>query len=72
MLEQLDWERQLAVKLNERAFEHAKQSIQKGSCVSDDKDKWSEHQPSAEEENNYIKKNGIEEYGKMVSRYRYR
>ena len=54
----------LAVKLNERAFEHAKQSVQKGSCVSDDKDKWSEQQPSAEEENKYIEKNGIEEYGK--------
>jgi hypothetical protein len=50
----------LAVKLNERAFEHARQSVEKGSCVSDDKDKWSEHQPSAAEENKYIEKNGIE------------
>jgi hypothetical protein len=54
----------LAVKLNERAFEHARQSVEKGSCVSDDKDMWSEHQPSAAEENKYIEKNGIEEYGK--------
>ena len=54
----------MAVKLNERAFEHAKQLVEKGSCVSDDKNKWSEHQPSSEEENKYIEKNGIEEYGK--------
>ena len=54
----------LAVKLNKRAFEHAKQLVEKGSCVSDDKDKWSEHQPSADEENKYIEKNGLKEYGK--------
>ena len=38
--------------------------VEKGSCVSDDKDKWSEHQPSSEEENKYIEKNGMDEYGK--------
>jgi hypothetical protein len=54
----------LAVKLNKQAFEHAKQLIEKGSYVSDEKDMWSEHQPSAEEENKYIEKNGIKEYGK--------
>jgi len=35
----------LAVKLNEHAFQHAKKLVEKGRCVSDDKDKWSEHQP---------------------------
>ena len=53
----------MAVKLNERAFQHAKQLVEKGNCVSDDKDERSEHQPSSEEENKYIEKNGIEEYG---------
>jgi hypothetical protein len=54
----------LAVELNKQAFEHAKQLIEKGSYVSDEKDMWSEHQPSAEEENKYIEKNGIKECGK--------
>ena len=64
MLEQLDWERHLAVKLNNRAFEHAKQMVEKGRFVSDDKDMWSEHQPSSEVENKYIEKNGMKDYGK--------
>jgi hypothetical protein len=54
----------LAVKLNKSAFEHAKQMVEKGSYVSDEKVMWSEHQPSSEEENKYIEKNGVKEYGK--------
>jgi hypothetical protein len=54
----------LAVKLNKCAFEHAKQMVKKGSLVSDEKDMWSEHQPSSEEENKYIEINGRKEYGK--------
>ena len=38
--------------------------VEKGRFVSDDKDMWSEHQPSSEEENKYIEKNGIKDYGK--------
>jgi hypothetical protein len=41
----------MAVKLNERAFEHAKNLIEQGMFVFDEKDMWSEHQPSAQEEN---------------------
>jgi hypothetical protein len=44
--------------------EHAKNLISSGKYVKDDKDKWSEHQPSAENENKVIEKNGISEYGK--------
>jgi hypothetical protein len=54
----------MAVILNKRAFEHAKRSIEKGSYVFDEKDMWSEHQPSAQEENEYIQENGFEEFGK--------
>ena len=54
----------MATKLNKRAFEHAKNLILKGRCIQDEKDKWSEHQPSAEKENKFIEKNGISEYGK--------
>ena len=53
----------LTIKLNKRAFEHAKRLIEKGSYVFDEKDMWSEHKPSAQEENNYIKKYNFDEYG---------
>lgn len=42
---------QLGVKLNNQAFEYAKQMVQKGRFVYDDQDMWSEHQPSSGEEN---------------------
>ena len=54
----------MATKLNKRAFEHAKDLISSGKCVQDEKDEWSEHQRSTEDENKFIEKNGISEYGK--------
>ena len=54
----------LTIKLNKRALEHAKRLIEKGSYVFDEKDMWSEHKPSAQKENEYIKKYNFDEYGK--------
>jgi hypothetical protein len=54
----------MVTKLNKRAFEHAKNLISSGKYVQDEKDKWSDHQPSADKENKFIEKNGISEYGK--------
>jgi hypothetical protein len=54
----------MATKLNKRAFEQAKDLISSGKCVQDEKDEWSEHQRSTEDENKFIEKNGISEYGK--------
>ena len=54
----------MAVKLNNRAFEHAKESIKEGHIVVDDRDAWSEHQPSTKQENEFIEKHGYGEYGK--------
>ena len=54
----------MTIKLNKRAFDHAKRLIEKGSYVFDEKDMWSEHKPSAQEENEYIKKYNFDEYGK--------
>jgi hypothetical protein len=54
----------MAVKLNNRAFEHAIKLIEQGNFVFDEKDMWSEHQPSAQDENEYIKEHGFGEYGK--------
>ena len=54
----------MTVKLNDRAFEHAKELITDGHFVFDEKDAWSDHQPSAEEENEFIRKHGLREYGR--------
>ncbi|MGH9222946.1 MAG: hypothetical protein ACRD2W_03910 [Acidimicrobiales bacterium] len=54
----------MAVKLNERAFEFAEQLIREGRDVLDDRDAWSEHQPSAEDENRFIAEHGLGEYAR--------
>src|SRR5467141_1510435 len=54
----------MAVKLNERAYEHAQKLINEGKVVLDERDAWSEHQPSAQQENEFIRLHGFNEYGK--------
>jgi hypothetical protein len=54
----------MAVRLNERAFEHAKSLVIDGRFVHDDRDAWSEHQPSAADENRFIEEHGFGEYGR--------
>jgi hypothetical protein len=54
----------MAVKLNNRAFDCAKELVTEGHVVSDDRDAWSEHQPSAEQENEFIREHGFREYGR--------
>ena len=54
----------MAAKLNQPGFNHAKRLIEDGNYVLDEKDRWSEHQPSAQAENQYIKEHGYAEYGK--------
>src|SRR5262245_34271935 len=54
----------MAVKLNKTAYRHAKELIQAGKVVLDARNAWSEHQPSAEEENEFILRHGYEEYGR--------
>ena len=39
----------MAVKLSRSSYDHAKQLIDDGKAVRDERDDWSEHQPSAEE-----------------------
>ena len=53
----------MAVKLSKRAFEHAKELIDEGQVVTDDRDSWSEHQPSAAKANEFVEKHGYGEYG---------
>src|SRR5258707_15440451 len=54
----------MAAKLNESAFEHAKKLVDEDCVVLDERDAWSEHQPSTEEENEFIRLHGFDEYGK--------
>src|SRR5438445_12658783 len=53
-----------AVKLNVGAFEHAKELIKQGYVVADERGVWSERQPSAKEENEFISLHGFGEYAK--------
>jgi hypothetical protein len=54
----------MAVKLNNRAVEHATKLINNRQYVYDDRDAWSEHQPTAKQENLFIEKHGYGEYGR--------
>jgi hypothetical protein len=54
----------MAVRLNNPAFGQAKELIKSGKFVSDVRDDWSEHQPSAAEENRFIEEHGWDAYGK--------
>jgi hypothetical protein len=57
-------ERSMTVTLNRRAFEHAKELINEGRIVLDERDAWSEHRPTAEKENEFIRLHGFAEYGR--------
>jgi hypothetical protein len=54
----------MAVKLNRTAFDYAQSLIKEGKFVLDERDDWSEHQPSAEEENTFIEERGFGAYAK--------
>jgi hypothetical protein len=52
----------MATKLNQRAFDHARRLIAEERVVLDERDQWSEHQPSAQEENTFIEAYGFGAY----------
>lgn len=54
----------MTVTLHKPAFEHAKKLIEQGDFVADERDMWSEHQPSTQDENAYLKAHGFGAYGK--------
>jgi hypothetical protein len=54
----------ITVKLNQRAYEHARRLIESADVVIDRRDDWSEHQPSAQYENQFIAEHGLVEYQK--------
>ena len=54
----------MSAKLHRKGYEHARELVEHGKVVRDQRDDWSEHQPSTEDENEFIQRHGIEEYGK--------
>ena len=46
------------MKLNEPGYEHARRLVAEGKAVTDERDAWSEHQPSAGQENAFIEEFG--------------
>jgi hypothetical protein len=54
----------MAVTLNKRAYDHARSLVEQRRVVLDDRGEWSEHRPSAREENRFIEEHGIRAYGR--------
>jgi hypothetical protein len=54
----------MATKLYDPGFEHAKNLIAARDVVIDGRDAWSEHQPSAAQENAYIEEHGLQAFGR--------
>jgi len=52
----------MAVKLIQSSLEHAKKLIKERQCVLDQRDDWSEHQPSRTAENKLIREHGISQF----------
>jgi len=52
----------MTVKLNRTAFEHARELIRRGRTVKDERDDWSEHIPSTDDENAWVDQHGWEQY----------
>jgi hypothetical protein len=50
--------------LNQTSFDFAKELVADGRVTHDDRDAWSEHQPTAAEENEFIARHGWGEYAK--------
>jgi hypothetical protein len=54
----------MAVKLHNSGYAHARALIDERHVVLDDRDAWSEHQPSTRQENEYIAEHGWGAYGR--------
>jgi hypothetical protein len=54
----------MTVKLNQSGLRHARSLVRDGDVVRDARDDWSEHAPSADDENDFIEKHGWGEYSK--------
>jgi hypothetical protein len=55
---------EMTVKLYEPGYTHARSLIEAGKAVLDERDAWSEHQPSARAENDFIRDHGWDEFAR--------
>lgn len=53
----------MTVKLHRKGYEHARELVRDGRVARDERDDWSEHAPTADEENRYLDRHGYDEYG---------
>jgi hypothetical protein len=54
----------MPVSLNQSAFKHAQSLVRREKFVADERDAWSEHQPSTRDENEFIRAHGFGEFAK--------
>ena len=52
------------VTLNEGSFLYAQEQVEQGRVLMDLRNAWSEHRPSAADENDFIRQHGFAEYAK--------
>lgn len=54
----------MTVRLNQDALALARRLVRENDVVRDERDDWSEHAPSTDEENAFIEKHGMAEFAK--------
>jgi hypothetical protein len=54
----------MTIRLNDAALSHARGLLSRGDLVADERDDWSEHAPSADDENSFIDREGMAEFAK--------
>ncbi len=54
----------MSVTLNGRAYTFARHLIEDGRILLDERDAWSKHRPSTEQENDYIARGGFADFGR--------
>lgn len=54
----------MSVKLSQSAYDYARRLFREGHYVLDDRDDWSEHQPTTQQENEFIAQNGMRAYAR--------
>ena len=52
----------MTTTLNKSSYALARDQVTKGNFVADQRDDWSEHQPSTRQENEFIEAHGWDEY----------
>ncbi|MGO2931795.1 hypothetical protein [Microbacterium sp.] len=54
----------MAMNLNEAALSHARGLLRRDEFTDDERDDWSEHAPSTDQENEFIDENGLAAFAK--------